>query len=84
MPEQNIKVCSGPNCKAWCADRVARKLRKNNDAFDFKDIKVCRIPCMDACHGGVSVRIGSRGKVLKVRDADEVISELGVKEAVAC
>ena len=84
MPKQNIKVCRGPNCKAWCSDRVARELRKNSDSFDLKGISVCRVPCMDACHGGVSVCIGSRGKVLKVRDADAVLFELGVNEAVAC
>jgi hypothetical protein len=84
MQEQNVKVCKGPNCKAWCSDRVARELSEASDAFDLNDVKVCRIPCMDACHGGVSVRIGSRRKVLKVKDAEDVLTELGLIKAVAC
>jgi hypothetical protein len=40
---------------------------------------------MDACHGGVSVRIGCNGKVLKLKDAEEVLTIMGVSnESVAC
>ena len=84
MHAKNIKVCKGPNCKAWCSDQVARELKKTGEAYDIKEIRVCRIPCMDACHGGVSVRIGSRGKVLKVKEAGDVLNELGLNQAVAC
>ena len=39
---------------------------------------------MDACHGGVSVRIGCKGKILKLKEAEEVLTILGVSnESVA-
>jgi NADH:ubiquinone oxidoreductase subunit E len=85
MQFHRVKVCKGPNCKAWCSDRIARELRKTADISDFSEIKVCRVPCMDACHGGVSVRIGCKGKVLKLKEAEEVLTILGASnESVAC
>ncbi len=84
MQDINVKVCKGPNCKAWSSDRVARELRKNTDIFDLSSINVCRVPCMDACHGGVSVRIGRTARVLKVKEAEDVLDVLNVNESIAC
>lgn len=85
MQYTNVKVCKGPNCKAWSSDRIARELRKTADNLDLSGIKVCRVPCMDACHGGVSVRIGCKGKIFKLNEAEEALTILGVSnESVAC
>ena len=84
MQDINVKVCKGPNCKAWSSDRVARELRKNTDIFDLSSINVCRVPCMDACHGGVSVRIGRTARVLKVKEAEDVLDVLNVNESIEC
>lgn len=84
MQYNSVKICKGPNCKAWSSDRIARELRKTADNLDLSDIKVCRVACMDACHGGVSVRIGCKGKILKLKEAEEVLTILGVSnESVA-
>ena len=85
MHYTNVKVCKGPNCKAWSSDRIARELRKTADNLDLSGIKVCRVPCMDACHGGVSVRIGCKGKIFKLNEAEEALTILGVSnDSVAC
>tara|TARA_B110000467_G_C18022693_1_gene316481 strand:- start:194 stop:436 length:243 start_codon:yes stop_codon:yes gene_type:complete len=80
MRDQSVKVCKGPNCKAWSSDQIARELR----TLEMCGIKICRAPCMDACHGGVSVRVNSKKKVLKLKDAEDVLTVLGIQEPVAC
>ena len=84
MQCRSVKVCKGPNCKAWSSDRIARELKKTGEPLDMLGIKVCRVPCMDACHGGVSVRVDSKGKVLKLKEAEDVLVVLGINDAVAC
>ena len=85
MRDQSVKVCKGPNCKAWSSDQIARELRKTAEApWRMSGIKVCRAPCMDACHGGVSVRVNSKKKVLKLKDVEDVLTVLGIQEPVAC
>ena len=83
MQCRSVKVCKGPNCKAWSSDRIARELKKTGEPLDMLGIKVCRVPCMDACHGGVSVRIDSKGKVIKLKEVDDLINILGIHEVVA-
>ena len=84
MRHQSVKVCKGPNCKAWSSDQIARELREIGGTLGMGGIKVCRAPCMDACHGGVSVRVNSKKKVLKLKDAEDVLTVLGIQEPVAC
>jgi hypothetical protein len=79
---KSVKVCNGPNCKAWSSDLIARELREIRKTLDLPCIKVCRVPCMDACHGGVSVRINSKGKVLKLKEIDKLLNVLGIHEVV--
>ena len=83
MQYHSVKVCKGPNCKAWSSDQIARELQKAGEPLDMRGIKVCRVPCMDACHGGVSVRLDSKRKVLKLKEADDVLALLGIHDAVA-
>jgi len=33
---------------------------------------VCLVPCMEKCGGGVSVQLGDKGEVIKLREIDEV------------
>jgi NADH:ubiquinone oxidoreductase subunit E len=82
MQYQSVKVCKGPNCKAWSSDRIARELREIGNASDLRCVKVCRVPCMDACHGGVSVRVNSKGKIIKLKEEEELLSVLGIHEVV--
>ena len=77
-----VKVCKGPNCKAWSSDRIAKELREIGNTLNLPDIKVCRVPCMDACHGGVSVRVDSKGEIIKLKEVEELLSVLGIHEVV--
>jgi NADH:ubiquinone oxidoreductase subunit E len=80
MQNQSVKVCTGPNCKAWSSDRIARELREIGNTFDSGKIKVCRVPCMDACHGGVSVLVDSKEKVIKLKEVEDLLIILGIHE----
>ncbi len=62
-----IKICAGAGCKAWNSENMANRLKKiqGND-------EVCLVPCMKQCGGGASVRIENRGKVLKLRETEEL------------
>lgn len=82
MQYQSVKVCKGPNCKAWSSDRIARELREIGNASDLRCVKVCRVPCMDACHGGVSIRIDSKQKIIKLKEAEDLLYLLGIHEVV--
>ena len=83
MQYKTVKICKGPNCKAWCSDRIARELREIGSTLeDLRCIKVCRVPCMDACHGGVSVRIDSKGKVIKLKETEDLLILLGFHDVV--
>ena len=77
MPVNNIRICKGANCKAWDSDRIARELRK---AIDLNHVKVCRISCFDACHGGVSVCVGPKNKLVKIKQVDEILHVFGVRK----
>jgi NADH:ubiquinone oxidoreductase subunit E len=82
MQKQSVKVCKGPNCKAWSSDRIARELREIGSTLDLRCINVCRVPCMDACHGGVSVRVDSKGEVIKIKEVEDLLIVLGIHEVV--
>jgi NADH:ubiquinone oxidoreductase subunit E len=82
MKYESIKVCKGPNCKAWSSDRIARELREIGDTSDLRCVKVSRVPCMDACHGGVSVRVDSKEKIIKLKEAEDLLIVLGIDEVV--
>jgi NADH:ubiquinone oxidoreductase subunit E len=83
MQYQSVKVCKGPNCKAWSSDQVAKELREIGNTLDLHCIKVCRVPCMDACHGGVSVRVEGKRNIVKLKHAEEVLGTLGINQTVA-
>ena len=80
MQCRSVKVCKGPNCKAWSSDRIARELKKTGEPLDMLGIKVCRVPCMDACHGGVSVRVDSKQKIIKLKEAEDLLNLLGIHD----
>ena len=82
MEYQSVKVCKGPNCKAWSSDQIARELREIGNTLDSGVIKVCRVPCMDACHGGVSVRVDSKEKVIKLKEVEDLLIVLGIHDVV--
>ena len=82
MQYKTVKVCKGPNCKAWSSDRIAKELREIGNTLNLPDIKVCRVPCMDACHGGVSIRIDSKQKIIKLKEAEDLLNLLGIHDVV--
>ncbi|MZH42041.1 MAG: (2Fe-2S) ferredoxin domain-containing protein [Nitrospinae bacterium] len=82
MREKNVKICKGPGCKAWSSDRIARELREMGEALNLDDVRICRVPCMNACGGGASVRVGSRSSIVKFREVDEAYMVLDIKDPV--
>ncbi len=83
MRKQNVKICKGPGCRAWSADRIARELGEIQEALDLEGVQVCRVSCMKVCGGGASVRINSEQKIVKLREVDDILNILGVSEVVA-
>ncbi len=78
MREKNVKICKGPGCKAWASDRIARELLEISDALDLSDVRVCRVPCMKVCGGGASIRVNGKQKIVKMKEAEEVLGALGI------
>lgn len=81
MLEQNVKICKGPGCKAWSSDQIARELLEIRDALDLSEVRVCRVPCMKVCGGGVSIRVNGKRKIVKLKQAEEVLGALGISDA---
>ncbi len=65
---RRIKICTGPGCRAWDADFLAKRLR----IMDKKS-EILTVTCMDKCGGGCSVRLKDRGKVFKLRERSELV-----------
>ncbi len=81
MREQNVEICRGPGCKAWSSDRIARELLEIREAQNLDEISVCRIPCMNVCGSGASVRVNSTRKIVKLKEAGDVLNALGIRKA---
>jgi len=64
-----IKICTGPGCRAWDAEFMAKRLRVMD-----KTSEIIEVTCMDKCGGGASVRLKDRGKVFKLRDRSELVN----------
>lgn len=69
---KNIKICSGPGCKAWQSEKIAREL----EGMEMEGVKVCRVACMKKCGGGATVRVASSNAVLKMRTFEEALDVL--------
>ena len=66
---RRIKICTGPGCRAWDADFMAKRLK----IMDKKN-QILTVTCMDKCGGGCSVRLKDRGKVYKLRERSELVN----------
>ena len=64
---RRIKICTGPGCRAWDSETIAKRLIKMKGTPE-----IVIVQCMNKCGGGASVRLKDRGKVFKLRDQDEV------------
>jgi hypothetical protein len=52
--------------------------------MQYHSVKVCRVSCMDACHGGVSVRVDTKRKVIKLKNVEDLFIVLDIDEVVVC
>lgn len=68
----SIKICSGPGCKAWASERIAREL----EGMDREGVKVFRVTCMRKCGGGATIQVASSDEVLKMRTFEEALKAL--------
>ncbi len=66
---KRIKICTGPGCRAWDADFMAKRLK----IMDKKN-EILTVTCMDKCGGGCSVRFKDHGKVYKLRERSELVN----------
>ncbi len=81
MREQNVEICEGTGCKAWSSDRTVRELLEILEALNLYEVRVCSVPCMNDCGGGTSVRVNSTRKILKLKEAGDVLNALGIRKA---
>ena len=73
-----IKICTGPGCRAWDAEFMAKRLQVMD-----KTSEIIEVTCMDKCGGGCSVRLKDRGTVFKLREKSELIDVIkGNEEAL--
>lgn len=69
---KNIKVCSGPGCRAWASEKIALEL----EGMEREGVKVCRVACMKKCGGGATVQVTPSSEVLKMRTFEEALDVL--------
>ena len=75
---KNIKVCSGPGCKAWASEKIAREL----EGLDMAKVKVCRVACMNKCGGGATVQVSPSNELLKMRTYEEALYTLAPESLI--
>lgn len=66
--DREIKICSGPGCKAWASEKIASNL----EGLESEGYRVCKVACMKRCGGGASIRVSSK-QVLKMRTPEEAL-----------
>ena len=81
IQEKNGKICKGPGCKAWSSDQIARELLETREALDLCEVSVCRVPFMKVC--GASIRVNGKRKIVKLKQAEEVLGALVISGAAA-
>ena len=72
---KRIKICTGPGCRAWDAEFMAKRLQVMD-----KTSEVLVVTCMDKCGGGCSVRLKDRGTVFKLRENSELVDVINGSE----
>ena len=74
---RQLKICSGPGCKAWESEKILDLVRDSINQPDYSgNTRICRIPCMNKCGGGVSIELSPSGKLLKLREPNQVLKLL--------
>lgn len=71
---KQIKVCTGPGCKAWKSTTVLSVIWKIMRASLATKYSVCPVPCMKRCGGGVAVELPFHGELLKFREPEEAVN----------
>ncbi len=69
---KNIKVCSGPGCRAWASEKIAREL----EGLGMERVTICRVACMNKCGGGATVQVSPSNETLKMRTFEEALDVL--------
>jgi NADH:ubiquinone oxidoreductase subunit E len=69
---KNIKVCSGPGCRAWASEKIVREL----EGVEMERVTICRVACMKKCGGGATVQVTPSNEVLKMRTFEEALEVL--------
>ena len=69
---KNIKICSGPGCKAWASEKIARHLEE----MQMEGVKVCRVACMKKCGGGATIQVAPLSEAIKMRTCEEALDAL--------
>ena len=71
-----INVCNGPGCNAWDAPEILKDLPESILNFG-ENIKVCEVPCINSCGGGVSIHVNEDSEnVIKVRKPCQAIDKI--------
>jgi hypothetical protein len=83
MQKQNVKICKGPGCKAWSSDQIAREIIGIQESLGVNAVRVCRVPCMNVCGGGTSIRVDGKRNIVKLKYSEEVLSALGINQTAA-
>ncbi len=69
---KNIRICSGPGCKAWNSEKITREL----EGLEMEGVKICRVACMKKCGGGATVQMLPSKETLKLRSFEEALDIL--------
>ena len=74
---QHLKICSGPGCKAWESEKLLALVRDSINQPGYSGpTRICRVPCMNKCGGGVSIELSPSGKLLKLREPNQILKVL--------
>ena len=73
-----LMICSGPGCKAWDSEKVLSLVR--DSIGGDQNFEPCTMDCVNNCGGGVSIGMSNSGKIVKLRNPNDIFSLLNKNE----
>lgn len=69
--KKKIKICTGPGCKAWEAEKIQGQIVGMEDLIRQQGYEVHYVSCLNKCGGGACVQFNPGKRLFKLREPQE-------------
>jgi len=72
MSGKRVKICTGPGCRAWDAEKITRQVGTMQEDLRERGYRVSYVPCMNQCGGGACVQVQPGKQLFKIQAPREI------------